>query len=158
MSELFTKFKLRLKVLLRRHQLERDLEDEIAFHVATREEKLRENGAVRSEIHGFPAIRKSVTRMSQNISSNDTSGPQVILYDASLHENFIFFLRAYDPSRRFVVKRKALYSTGVVADLRQEGIASLSIRAAGIDQEIWNQIHYRFRRVGVDVSNTAGAP
>src|SRR5262245_1661158 len=44
--ELFTKLKLRLKVLLRRHQLERDLEDEIAFHVAMREQKLRENGTV----------------------------------------------------------------------------------------------------------------
>jgi macrolide transport system ATP-binding/permease protein len=44
--ELFTKLKLRLKFLLRRNQLERDLEDEIAFHVAMREEKLRENGAV----------------------------------------------------------------------------------------------------------------
>src|SRR5262249_29700356 len=35
----------RLKVLLRRHQLERDIEDEIALHVAMREEKLREHGA-----------------------------------------------------------------------------------------------------------------
>jgi hypothetical protein len=44
--ELFTQLKLRLKVLLRRRQLERDLEDEIAFHVAMREKKLRENGTV----------------------------------------------------------------------------------------------------------------
>src|SRR5262245_46970566 len=33
-------------MLLKRDQLEKDLEDEIAFHVAMREEKLRESGSI----------------------------------------------------------------------------------------------------------------
>jgi predicted permease len=44
MSELLTNLKLRLKTLLRRKQLERDLEDEIAFHLSMREEKLSRSG------------------------------------------------------------------------------------------------------------------
>jgi hypothetical protein len=35
---------LRLHALLRRRQLDRDLEDEIAFHLAMREEQLRASG------------------------------------------------------------------------------------------------------------------
>jgi hypothetical protein len=42
---MFHSLKLRLKTLFRRRQLEKDLQDEIAFHVALREQKLRESGS-----------------------------------------------------------------------------------------------------------------
>ncbi len=45
MSEWLTSLRLRLRSLLRRRQLERDLQDELAFHLAMREEQLRASGA-----------------------------------------------------------------------------------------------------------------
>jgi predicted permease len=40
---------LRLKALVRRRELDRDLDDELAFHLAMREEKLREQGVAAEE-------------------------------------------------------------------------------------------------------------
>lgn len=42
------------------------------------------------------------------ITQNYDSG--IVLYDADLAANFCFFLRAYDPARRYIVLRKALYA------------------------------------------------
>jgi len=47
--EWFTTSWLRLKALLKRRQLNRDLEDELAFHLALRQEKDRESGVVTTE-------------------------------------------------------------------------------------------------------------
>jgi putative ABC transport system permease protein len=51
----FTELKLRLKALLRRRKFERDVDDELAFHLAMRQEKLSEDGmepcAARSAAH-----------------------------------------------------------------------------------------------------------
>lgn len=44
----------------------------------------------------------------------------VVLFDGRLAGNFIFFMRAYDPARRFVVLRKALYVTDVMPQFGQE--------------------------------------
>ena len=43
-SEWLNEVRLRLEALLRRHQLERDPDDEFAFHLAKREEKYRAEG------------------------------------------------------------------------------------------------------------------
>jgi len=56
----------------------------------------------RPYISGYRTVAERVTQLSN-------SG--VILYDAPLPGNFIFFLRANDPGRRFLVLRKALYVT-----------------------------------------------
>ena len=45
MAEWLTSLRLRLRALLRRRQLEQDLQDEVAFHLAMREEQLRTAGA-----------------------------------------------------------------------------------------------------------------
>src|SRR6266567_4152641 len=42
---------LRLRMLLRRHRLERDLEDELQFHLAMREQKLIAQGVGPDEAH-----------------------------------------------------------------------------------------------------------
>src|SRR5437879_5147161 len=44
---LTTQLWLRLKTLFRRKQLDRDLQDEVAFHLAMREEKNRTDGITR---------------------------------------------------------------------------------------------------------------
>jgi len=44
MPEWLNRLRLRLRALTRRHQLERDLQDEIAFHLTMREEKERQAG------------------------------------------------------------------------------------------------------------------
>jgi len=40
-------------------------------------------------------------------------GRGLILFDGPVPGNFIFFMRAHDPNRRFVVMRKALYATRI---------------------------------------------
>jgi putative ABC transport system permease protein len=42
---------LRLKALVRRRELDRDLDDELQFHLAMREQKLQEQGVAREEAH-----------------------------------------------------------------------------------------------------------
>jgi hypothetical protein len=45
----------------------------------------------------------------------NTAHGGVVLFDGDLAGNFIFFMRAEDPGRHFVVLRKALYATAVMA-------------------------------------------
>lgn len=58
----------------------------------------------RPNVSGYEPVVQRVTQVSR-------SG--VILYDAPLPGNFIFFLRAGDDGRHFVVLRKALYATEI---------------------------------------------
>jgi hypothetical protein len=46
-------------------------------------------------------------KLAQHLIAQQAGG--IILFDGDLPGNFIFYLRKYDPSRRFVVMRKALY-------------------------------------------------
>jgi len=55
----------------------------------------------RPRVEGYAAAARWVTEAGK---------PGVILYDGELPGNFIFFVRANDPGRRFVVLRKALYA------------------------------------------------
>jgi predicted permease len=57
---------LRLKALVRRRELDRDLDDELAFHLAMREEKLREQGVAAEEAH-YAARRQfgNVTQLKE---------------------------------------------------------------------------------------------
>lgn len=52
-------------------------------------------------MEGYTAAARWVTRAAKQ---------GVILYEGDLAGNFIFFVRANDPERRFVVLRKALYA------------------------------------------------
>lgn len=51
LAEWMTALWLRVKALVRRRQLDRDLNDELQFHLAMREEKLREQGVPAEEAH-----------------------------------------------------------------------------------------------------------
>jgi Dolichyl-phosphate-mannose-protein mannosyltransferase len=55
----------------------------------------------RPYVTGYAQAAKRVTEASRSA---------VILYDADLPGNFIFFIRANDPNHRFMVLRKALYA------------------------------------------------
>jgi Dolichyl-phosphate-mannose-protein mannosyltransferase len=55
----------------------------------------------RPRVEGYAAAARWVT---------GTAKQGIILYDGDLPGNFIFFLRANDPGRRFAVLRKALYA------------------------------------------------
>ena len=54
----------------------------------------------RPYIAGYAAAARKLTQIG-------TSG--VILFDGDLPANFIFFMRAFDPARRFIILRKALH-------------------------------------------------
>ena len=49
LGEWISAFWLRVKALVKRRELDRDLEDELAFHLAMREQKLREQGVSAKE-------------------------------------------------------------------------------------------------------------
>lgn len=51
LAEWITALWLRIKALVRRRQLDRDLSDELQFHLAMREKKLREQGVAAEEAH-----------------------------------------------------------------------------------------------------------
>src|SRR5262245_56535012 len=65
MRELLTSLRLRLKTLLRKKQLEQDLADELAFHLAKRQEKLDVEGESEPD---FAARRRfgNVTRITED--------------------------------------------------------------------------------------------
>jgi hypothetical protein len=58
----------------------------------------------RPYVTGFAAVPKKILEESKSA---------VILYDGPLPGNFIFFMRAEDPGRRFLVLRKALYASQI---------------------------------------------
>jgi predicted permease len=64
MPELLMNLRLRLRALRKRRQLERDLEDELAFHLAMRDEKNRNAGVTDSAQRSFgnPALLKEDQR------------------------------------------------------------------------------------------------
>ncbi len=67
MSERISAIWLRLKALVRRRELDRDLDDELQFHLAMREQKLREQG-VAAEEAPYAARRQfgNVTRLKES--------------------------------------------------------------------------------------------
>lgn len=50
--------------------------------------------------------------LATEVLNRDNGG--IVLFDGDLEGNYIFFMRALDPQRRFVVLRKALYATRVM--------------------------------------------
>jgi hypothetical protein len=66
LSELVSALWLRVKALVRRQQLDRDLDDELQFHLAMREQKLRKQG-VAAEESPYAARRQfgNVTRLKE---------------------------------------------------------------------------------------------
>lgn len=51
--------------------------------------------------------------IAQRVVQSGTSG--IVLFDGEDPGNFIFYQRAFDPHRRFIVMRKALYATRILA-------------------------------------------
>ena len=69
LPEWLTAFRLRIRALFKRRQLERDLEDELSFHLAMREAKQAASGLANDEARiaarrqfGNPTLLKEATR------------------------------------------------------------------------------------------------
>jgi putative ABC transport system permease protein len=75
MAEWLKSLRHRLRALLQRRQLEQDLQDEVAFHLAMREEQLRTRGAVDA---GRGARRRfgSVTRIREDLRDTWAVAPK----------------------------------------------------------------------------------
>jgi predicted permease len=75
-AEWLSSLRLRLRALLRRGQLEQDLQDEVAFHLAMREAQLRRTGARDA---GVAARRRfgSVTRIREELHEIWTFAPSI---------------------------------------------------------------------------------
>ena len=76
MAEWLNSVQLRLRALLRRRQLERDLEDELAFHLAMREEQLGTSGTTDA---GAGARRRfgNVTRIREDLRESWALAPRL---------------------------------------------------------------------------------
>ncbi len=59
-------------------------------------------------LSGYASLAQRVSQVAE--------GKQVVLFDGNGDGNFIFYLRVNDPSRRFVVVRKALYATEIIPE------------------------------------------
>ncbi len=59
----------------------------------------------RPYVVGYAAMAKHLVEHARH------GDPTLLLFDGALPGNLIFYLRAYDPARRFVVLRKMLYTT-----------------------------------------------
>jgi putative ABC transport system permease protein len=75
-TEWLTSLRHRLQALLQRRQLERDLQDEVAFHLAMREEQLRKAGAIDA---GAGARRRfgNLTRIREDLRDTWALAPSV---------------------------------------------------------------------------------
>ena len=76
MSEWLTSLRLRLRALFRRRQLEQDLENEVAFHLAMREDQLRTSGAADADA-GARRRFGSVTRIQEDLRETWALAPRV---------------------------------------------------------------------------------
>jgi len=83
--------------------------------------------------------------LASDVLNNSDGG--VVLFDGDLEANFIFFMRAMDPHRRFVILRKALYVTSVMPQFESVEL----VHSTGDIEDILDQ--YGIRYVAVE-SNT----
>ncbi len=110
----------------------------------------------RPYVSGYEAVAKRIT---------DLSPSGIILFDGDLPGNFIFFLRADDPGRHFLVLRKALYATRIS---RQHGSVELIHNQEELDDLIRKNgvrfvvvsdgvpLHYESQRLLREAVATAG--
>ena len=76
MAEWLSSLRLRLRALLQRRQLERDLQDEVAFHLAMREEQLRGSGALDAAVRARRRFG-SVTRIREDLRETWALAPSL---------------------------------------------------------------------------------
>jgi hypothetical protein len=92
----------------------------------------------RPYVTGYAQAAKRVTEASRSA---------VILYDADLAGNFIFFIRANDPNHRFMVLRKALYAYRI----KQRGGSIELLHSREEIQDLLRKYGIRFVAVSDDI-------
>jgi predicted permease len=98
MTEWLRSLRLRLRALARRRQLEQDLQDEMAFHLALREEQLRASGATDARA-GARRRFGSVTRIREDLRETWTVAPKM----SALLRDFRYAARTLRRSLGFAI-------------------------------------------------------
>jgi hypothetical protein len=75
----------------------------------------------RSYVSGYAQLARQLTQLEGGC----------VLVDVQLPGNFIFFMRAFDPARRFVILRKALYE---VRTVREWGVTEFAHNQSDVEQ------------------------
>src|SRR4051812_17716169 len=98
MPEWLNSLGLRLGAVLRRRQLERDLQDEMAFHLAMREQQLETSGT-REAATGARRRFGNVTRIKEDLRDTWTLAPRL----NALLRDFRYAARALKHSPAFAL-------------------------------------------------------
>lgn len=85
----------------------------------------------RPYVDGYAAVPRKIQEQSKSA---------VVLFDGPLAGNFIFFMRAEDPARRFLVLRKALYAYNI----KKEGGSEELVHSAEEIENLFREDGVRF--------------
>jgi hypothetical protein len=88
MPEWLNSLRLRLRALTRRHQLEQDLQDEMAFHLAMREEQQRQAGAPADQARVRARRQFGMLIACQPAASGASRSTSLLVFRIRLIRNF----------------------------------------------------------------------
>ncbi|MPY87056.1 MAG: FtsX-like permease family protein [Luteitalea sp.] len=147
MAEWLSSLRLRLRALLRRRQLEQDLQDEVAFHLAMREDQLRTSGAIDA---GAGARRRfgSVTKIREDLREAWAFAPRM----SSLLQDLKYAARTLRRSRGFAVVVVLTLGLGIGANTAFFSIINAALlRPLGYaDADRLVSVHEGFPQRGID--------
>lgn len=146
MGEWLNSLSLRLRAFLRQRQLERDLQDEMAFHLAMREEQLRASGATAADT----AARRrfgSVTRIREELRETWALAPRA----SALLSDFRYAARALRRNPGFATVVVLTLGLGIGANTAFFSVVdAVLIRPLGYaDADRLLSIHEGFPQAGI---------
>jgi predicted permease len=146
-AEWLSSLRLRLRALLRRRQLEQDLQDELAFHLAMREEQLRTSGAIDARA-GARRRFGSVTKIREDLRETWAFAPSV----SSLLRDLQYAARTLRRSLGFASVVVLTLGLGIGANTAFFSVVSAALIRplgyAGADRLVL--VHEGFPRAGID--------
>ena len=147
MAEWLNSLRLRLHATLRRRQLEQDLQDELAFHLAMREEQLRAAGAADA---GTSARRRfgSPARIREDLRAAWAVAPRA----SALYRDFGYAARTLKRNPAFALVVVLTLGLGIGANTAFFSVVNaVLIRPLGYaDTDRLVVVHERFPQAGID--------